>query len=65
MNSEKLTREQLLDNLQEVLIGMKIPSQRTKDIGWLNRNLAINNADHPNFLKAVWLINQLMKEENK
>lgn len=65
MNSEKLTREQLLDNLQEVLIGMKVPSQRTKDIGWLDRNLAIYNSDHPNFLKAVWLIKQLKGDNNK
>lgn len=65
MESEKLDKEQMMDLLQDALIGMIIPERRKKDIGWLNRNLAINNQEHPNFIKARWLINQLMKEENK
>lgn len=64
MKSEKLEREQMIELLQDALIGMSIPDLRKKDIGWLNRNIAINNSEHPNFIKAKWLINQLMKEEN-
>lgn len=62
MSNEKMDREQLLDALDEVLIGMQVPLNRRRDIGWLNRNIAIQNQDHPNFIKARWLINQLMKE---
>jgi|LakMenE01Jun11ns_1017448.scaffolds.fasta_scaffold9656824_2 hypothetical protein len=58
-----MDKEQLIDELQNVLIGMDVPNQRKKDIGWLNRNLAINNQDHPNFLKAVWILKQLNKEK--
>jgi len=64
MEPEKLDKEQMMDLLQDALIGMTIPERRKKDIGWLNRNLAIHNQEHPNFIKARWLINQLMKEEN-
>ena len=63
MEPEKLDKEQMMDLLQDALIGMTIPERRKKDIGWLNRNLAIHNQEHPNFIKARWLINQLMKEE--
>ena len=65
MKNEKMDKGQLLDALDDALIGMTIPERRKKDIGWLNRNIAIHNEDHPNFIKARWLINQLMKEENK
>lgn len=64
MKSEKLEKEQMMELLQDALIGMTIPERRKKDIGWLNRNIAIHNEEHPNFIKARWLINQLMKEEN-
>lgn len=59
-----MDREQLLDQLEDVLIGMNVPQQRKKDIGWLSRNISINNAGHPKLLKAIWVIQQLMKEEN-
>jgi hypothetical protein len=48
----------------EYEIGMDIPQARSKDIGWLNRNISVNNANHPNILKALWIIKQLIKEEN-
>lgn len=64
MKPEKLEKEQMMKLLQDTLIGMTIPERRKKDIGWLNRNIAIHNEEHPNFIKARWLINQLMKEEN-
>ena len=59
-----MNKEQLLDQLEDVLIGMNVPQQRKKDIGWLSRNISINNAGHPNLLKAIWVIQKLMKEEN-
>lgn len=59
-----MNKEELLDELESVIIGMDIPQARSKDIGWLNRNISVNNANHPNILKALWIIKQLMKEEN-
>jgi hypothetical protein len=60
---ENMNKEQLLDQLEDVLIGMNVPQQREKDIAWLSRNISINNAGHPNLLKAIWIIQQLKKEE--
>lgn len=58
-----MDKEQLINELQDALNGMDIPQMRKRDIGWLNRNISINNSNHPNFLKATWLIKQIMKEE--
>lgn len=52
-----------MDQLQDLLIGMDIPMTRKKDIGWLNRNIQINNSEHPNILKALWVLRELNKLE--
>ena len=39
---------------------MDIPPVRISDLGWLMRNLAIRNQDHPDFAEAMSLI----KREN-
>ena len=54
-----------MEELQELLHGMDIPENRKSDIGWLNRNLAIRNSDHPNFEPAISVIKSLWKERLK
>ncbi len=58
-----MEKQQLMDQLQDLLIGMDIPMTRKKDIGWLNRNIQINNSEHPNILKALWVLRELNKLE--
>jgi len=48
--------------LLEVLSGMRVPAGRIApvlDRGWLLRNLAVHNADHPDFDEAVRLLKML------
>lgn len=56
--------DHLFDLLEVALIGMDIPKERMKDIGWLNRNIHVNNSNHPNLEKANWTIKNIMKEQN-
>jgi len=44
------------ERLKEILETMDIPVQRLSDRGWLMRNLAIRNQDHPDFDEAMSLI---------
>lgn len=50
------------EELENILMHMDIPKLRIKDLNWLNRNLAINNSNHPDFEKAINLIKQIQKE---
>ncbi len=45
--------------LLEILAGMDVPSARVEDIGWLLRNLAINNFDHPDLREAIAILRRL------
>ena len=56
--------EELFDQLDPLLETMNVPSMRRKDIAWLMRNLAINNADHQNFMEATRIINLIRKEQS-
>jgi hypothetical protein len=44
--------------LKALLLSMNVPSKRVEmnDIGWFIRNLGIQNADHPNFKRAMELL---------
>lgn len=53
----------LLDKLKEFLKTMNVPAKRMEDIGWLNRNLFFQNANHPDFEEAWKIIGQLHKEQ--
>ena len=54
-----IQREEVRQELHRVLNNMDIPKLRFDDLGWLDRNIAINNSDHPNFILATWLISIL------
>jgi hypothetical protein len=45
--------------LLEILEGMDVPPARVDDIGWLLRNIGINNFDHPDLREAVALLRRL------
>lgn len=50
--------------LAQILDGMDVPAARKNDLGWLGRNLGINNAEHPNLARAKELVNELRKQAN-
>jgi hypothetical protein len=45
--------------LDTLLMNMDVPEMRRNDLGWLTRNLAIRNSDHPAFELAESLIKSL------
>jgi hypothetical protein len=57
----KQSTKKLLEQLRDLTIGMDLPAFRRTDPKWLLKNLAIRNADHPNFSKAKELVEDLVK----
>lgn len=60
----EIQTKEVKTELQRVLSGMDIPKLRFDDLKWLDRNLAINNSNHPNFILATWLIKKLKDSSN-
>lgn len=58
---DKIVQNEIERELARVLENMDVPKFRFKDIGWLKRNIHINNSNHPNILLAQWLIRNLTK----
>jgi hypothetical protein len=58
------------NELRFILEKMDVPSMRrdvlsVANLGWLRRNLAIRNGNHPDMAKAMNIIKQLEKESRK
>jgi hypothetical protein len=49
-------------SLQTFLPNLNVPAGRRLDLAWLGRNLAIGNADHPDLVPALRLLQQAMQE---
>lgn len=49
----------MCDHLHEILETMDVPENRKNDPDWLLRNLGIRNRNHPDFEKAMSIINAL------
>ena len=60
-SSQKASKEELMKEMTKLVSKMDVPSFRKEDPFWLNRNLSIRNANHPNFDKAMKVISQLVK----
>lgn len=58
------TKNQLLNELENLTRNMDIPLNRQKDPHWLSRNADINNPGHKNLDKITKICKLLMKEEN-
>jgi hypothetical protein len=61
----EIQTQEVKNELYRVLENMDIPKLRFNDIGWLDRNIGINNSNHPNFLLASWLITKLKESKNE
>jgi hypothetical protein len=57
----EFTKEQLWQALDECLKSFDVPEMRKKDLGWLQRNLAIRNIDNPSFSFTMGLIVKLLR----
>lgn len=42
---------------------MDVPILRKNDLGWLKRNLAVRNRNHPDFYRAMTIIHDLLKRK--
>jgi hypothetical protein len=51
----------MMDRLEVLTSDMDVPEFRRRKVPWLRRNLAIRNADHPNFAEAMGLVEELSK----
>jgi hypothetical protein len=51
-----------MEELQRLLNTMDIPQQRRTDLGWLARNIQVNNGSHPQINETVELIKKLTKK---
>ena len=61
---DNLTRNQLLNELENLTRQMDVPIHRQKDPGWLIRNIGINNPGHKNIEKITKICKLLGKENN-
>ena len=50
-----------LDELEKLVKRMDVPEFKVRNVGWLNRNLAIRNKDAKGFERANELIVELLK----
>jgi hypothetical protein len=60
---DKVTKNLLLKELENLTIPMNIPFHRRMDFHWLVRNAGINNPNHNNLQKIEKICRLLMKEE--
>lgn len=64
--AKEFTVKEMQKQLRGILATMDVPSFRTQfmsqhNLLWLQRNIAINNADHPQLDEALSLVKQLIK----
>jgi len=54
-----------MERLLEILSTMKVPSMRVgrRDWRWINRNLAVQNKNHPDFPEAIKLVREAIRRE--
>lgn len=60
-----MNTDEMRTRLGTLLEGMSVPAMRrdltqTQNIGWLKRNLPINNADNENIVEAMVLVTKLL-----
>lgn len=59
------SKEQILDRIEEIIVeeNLVVPVGRRRDVGWLSRNLGIQNREIPDELSC--LIRALLKREKR
>ena len=64
-----MSKEEKLNRLRRLLTTMTVPDNRIRrklfkssSLRWLNRNLRINNGEHPDLTDALGLVKSLLRE---
>ena len=52
----------LMIELQKYLKTMDIPELRKNDINWLERNLSVRNSNHPNFIRTMVILKNILSK---
>lgn len=62
-----MNQSEKLGQLMQILHSttMDIPEMRKNDFQWLLRNLAIRNSKHPDFIKTIGLIKDVIKGDKQ
>lgn len=68
--AREFTVKEMQKQLRDILMTMEVPSFRTQymsqhNLLWLQRNLAINNSDHPKLDEALGLLRNLIRIEKQ
>ena len=59
---EVLTKKEAFKMLRALTSKMKVPSHNFEKAQWLSKNLATKNSDHPDFNKAMNLVNLILEK---
>ena len=51
--------EAKIEELEQTLKGMDVPTERKRSIPWLMRNLGVRNSGHKNYAKAMQIVTEL------
>ena len=57
---DEKTKLLVINELERLTTSMDVPVFRRSDVGWLLRNVEINNANHPNLNKVIKICKQLL-----
>lgn len=57
----KAEHAELLQELERLTSKMDVPTYRRRNVRWLERNLALRNADRPEFQRAKEIIGELLQ----
>lgn len=57
----ELTKKEAFKMLRGFTSKMKVPSHNLEKAQWLSKNLATRNSDHPDFEKAMALVNLILE----
>jgi len=60
--TKEITKKEAFKMLRELTSKMKVPSHNFEKAQWLSKNLATRNSDHPNFEKAMNLVNLILEK---
>lgn len=52
---------ELLNRLGNLTASMSVPCYRRKSVVWLLRNMGVKNKEHPNFPKAIEILEELSR----
>ena len=59
---DHLTKKEAYSLLKSYTSKMKIPTHNHEKVVWLSKNLATRNSDHPDFERAMQLVEMILEK---